>query len=312
MTKRTLLFTILCLALGVLSVSAKDGKIIYIENFTYAEKVEKNMADNLRNKIIQGLTAKDRFVLKDSNAEETLKATTKKTTTTKKGATKEEAPVETVVEETIDNATLAKYKKLKANYVIKGNITALQVNQKTKDDGSIEYVPHVTYTLNLINVTTGAIEGTESYKYPSAIMLLRNADTESKALENAFNEVQADMDKLVDRYFPVAGKVIQISKEKKGKAQEVYINLGSKKGIQRGQKFEVYVEKNIAGSIAESLVGELQAEAVEGEDLTRCKVNGGKTQEAIKEAMDKQENVIVKSVEQKKSIMGEGLKMFGM
>ena len=51
------------------------------------------------------------------------------------------------------------------------------------------------------------------------------------------------------------GTIVQIESTKKDKAQTVYIDLGTKRGVQKGQKFIVYIEMDIAGELSLKEVG---------------------------------------------------------
>ena len=69
------------------------------------------------------------------------------------------------------------------------------------------------------------------------------------------------------------------------KAETVYIDLGSSRGIAKKQKFTVYLEVDIAGELSRKEIGSLSAQEVLSAKRTLCKVTkgGDKVLEAVKE-----------------------------
>ena len=60
-------------------------------------------------------------------------------------------------------------------------------------------------------------------------------------------ELRQSMRDFVDEYFKMEGTILKVNSEKKGKAEEVYINLGSMNGVKEAQKFTVYAIREVAG-----------------------------------------------------------------
>lgn len=78
---------------------------------------------------------------------------------------------------------------------------------------------------------------------------------------------------------------------KKDKAQTVYIDLGNAQGVTDGQRFNVFLETDIAGEIGRTEIGALSAKEVVSAQRTLCKVTkGGKE---IQEAFQKGQKLIV-------------------
>ena len=80
------------------------------------------------------------------------------------------------------------------------------------------------------------------------------------------------MDDFVDEYFKMKGTIVQIESTKKDKAQTVYIDLGTKRGVQKGQKFIVYIEMDIAGELSLKEVGRLNVKEVLSGTRSLCTV----------------------------------------
>lgn len=82
---------------------------------------------------------------------------------------------------------------------------------------------------------------------------------------------------------------------KKDKQKEVYIDLGSNEGAFEGLHMGVYIVKTVAGREAKSQIGKLKIEAVEGDDISRCKVQSGGKE--IKAAIDAGQQLQVTSID---------------
>ena len=78
--------------------------------------------------------------------------------------------------------------------------------------------------------------------------------------------------------------IIEGSSVKNDKQKEVYIDLGCSEHAVAGIHFGIYVIKNVAGEEAMQQIGKLKVEAVEGENVSRCKVQSGGKE--IKAAID--------------------------
>lgn len=116
-----------------------------------------------------------------------------------------------------------------------------------------------------------------------------------KAIRDAIGRMSRRVTEWLNKYRPLEANLIEGSTAKKNKQKEVYIDLGSSEGAFAGLRMGVYIVKNIAGHEAKSQIGRLKIEAVEGDDISRCKVqSGGKD---IKAALDAGENLKVISID---------------
>ena len=96
-----------------------------------------------------------------------------------------------------------------------------------------------------------------------------------EAITDAFKSTKLNMERFVDEVFKLEGKIEEIAESKKDEAKKVYINLGELRGIQKGQKFDVFVAREVAGRKTRKLIGELQVDAVEADDLSLASVKKG-------------------------------------
>ena len=84
------------------------------------------------------------------------------------------------------------------------------------------------------------------------------------------------MQKFVNDHFKLESTIVTIEQsDKKKGALTVYVNCGSAVGIQKGQLFDVKVEKDVAGKKILTNIGTLKADEVQSEDMTLCKVTKG-------------------------------------
>jgi hypothetical protein len=116
-----------------------------------------------------------------------------------------------------------------------------------------------------------------------------------KAIRDAISRFSNRITEWLNKYRPLEANIIEGSTAKKDKQKEVYIDLGSSEGASEGLHMGVYIIKTIAGREAKSQIGKLKIETVEGDDISRCKVqSGGKD---IKAALDAGTNLKVISID---------------
>lgn len=91
--------------------------------------------------------------------------------------------------------------------------------------------------------------------------------------------------------YPVNAAIIERGEIKKEKQKTVYIDLGTSLSAYKGQQFDVYSVKEIAGKEARIEIGRLKVEEVLGEELSLCKVTKG--EKDIKTALDNGSTLVV-------------------
>ena len=100
-------------------------------------------------------------------------------------------------------------------------------------------------------------------------------DTSDKAVQDAISRLSHQVASWLNKYRPIHANIIEGGAVKKEKQKEVYIDLGSSEGAFEGLTMNVYQVKKIGGREAKSQIGKLRIEAVEGDDISRCKVTSG-------------------------------------
>jgi len=120
-------------------------------------------------------------------------------------------------------------------------------------------------------------------------------ETAENALANAKSALSVDVRKFLDGCYPLTAHIIEGERATKNKQKEVYIDLGSQDGVYEGLHFSVFSEKKVGNKVAQKKLGRLKVTAVEGMDISLCKVQSGGRD--IKDAIDAGVNLVIKSID---------------
>ena len=178
------------------------------------------------------------------------------------------------------------------------NIQAKSDSRTWKDkDGKTQittsYKGIVEAMLTLKDAKTGEVVANPTFS--GSGMGSSSYSDSDKAIRDAINRLSNRITEWLNKYSPLQANIIEGAAAKKDKQKEVYIDLGSSEGAFEGLHMGVYTVKTVAGHEAKSQIGKLKIEAVEGDDISRCKVqSGGKD---IKAAIDAGEQLLVISID---------------
>lgn len=168
------------------------------------------------------------------------------------------------------------------------NIQSKSSSYPLKDNDKKTYVS-TTYTglvevlLNLKDAKTGDVIVSPSFSGQSSTG--STYSTPDQAVKNAIEKLSNRITDWLNKYRPLQANIIEGSTAKKDKQKEVYIDLGSSEGAFAGLHMGVFMIKTVAGREAKTQIGKLKIEAVEGDDISLCKVqSGGKEIKAAIEA----------------------------
>jgi len=282
--KKVLLTLLVFFIVATTVKSQKD--VVFVEYFTYTKSIGSSYAQSFRDKVIAGLIATDRIVVKDVASEAAL---------TDEGAR------QTQDASTVNEERLVTMKSLNAQYLIQGHLTNFHANKNVDKEGDVTYRGVLTYSLKVIDVATGTLRGTEVYTHGDELFSLNTVgSSEENAIASIMNFIKGDMAKFVNKHFPIEGTILEINAEKKGEATEVYISLGSLSGLQKGQDFKVFAVREIAGRKSQKEIGALKVIAVEGDDISLCKVVKGGIE--IKAAVGEGQEIIIRTGEKRENI----------
>lgn len=167
---------------------------------------------------------------------------------------------------------------------------------KDKDNNTkvtTTYTGEVDVVLTMKDAKTGEV--IDNVSLNGRGMGLSTFSTSDKAIQEAINRLSNNITDWLNRKAPLQANIIEGTASKKDKQKEVYIDMGSSEGAYKGLHMGVYEVKNIGGREAKSQIGKLKIEEVEGDDISRCKVqSGGKD---IKAALDAGQQLRVMSID---------------
>ena len=167
---------------------------------------------------------------------------------------------------------------------------------KDKDDKThveTSYTANAQVTLTLRDAKTKEILANP--KVNGRGMSSSNIGTSEKAIQEAIAQLSGQVTNWLNKYRPLKANIIEAGAVKKDKQKQVYIDLGSSEGAYEGLHMGVYQLKTIRGKEARSEVGKLKIEAVEGDEISRCKVQSGAKE--IKTLLEAGENLVVISID---------------
>lgn len=101
-------------------------------------------------------------------------------------------------------------------------------------------------------------------------------------MDGCLKHIASSLTKALDNMYPstaprlsATGLVTAISAEKKEKANEVFINMGSAQELVHGDNLVVYLEQTVGGNTGLTQIGTLTVSEVQGPSLSLCKVHKG-------------------------------------
>lgn len=249
---------LMCTVCGFAQNEEGGKEVIYIDYFTRTSSIGSSFAEAVRNKVIEGIQRMDRVQLIDVDSQDALKLEADRRQD--ESAMGDEA------------SRTSQMKSLGAQYIIKGHVVSMNAVKKVTD-GKVSYKGSLSYSLKIIDAATGTLKGTKTFTHEG--LTGGSGSTADDAIIKTCDYAKLDMDDFIDEYFKLQGTIVQIESVKKDKAETVYIDLGTNRGIKPDQKFIVYIETDIAGEISLKEVGRLNAKEVVSGKRTLCKVSKG-------------------------------------
>ncbi len=258
---------------------------VFVEYFSRPNNIPFALTEALRARVLEGLIATNRVEIIDVDSKESLRVEKARRESGSLSAGDDIERLKVMVTEG-------------ANYIIQGRITNATAEKRKLSDGSIYYAATCSYTLKVINPNNGKLVTTMNFKPGSGLLETPSGATEMEAAIDACKYVVKEMREFVEKTFPIQGTILEIAIQKKNKAKEVYISIGSDNGVGPKTQFEVCIERTIAGGrTSNKVIGRLKVKDIEGGDLTLCEVKDG--EEEIKAAMDAGQTVTVRSIYRK-------------
>ena len=269
------LFVMAALLLSVVGAMAQDDKpSVLVEKFTNKSTANSSVCNAVQQAIVSGLVGTGRLTVVDAG-------------------TMADLP-------TVKNDRLLFLNDNGIQWMVEGILNSVSSAHKSSTISgktTYYYEGDVNYTLTLINTETGVTAISETYIESST------GDSSDEAIMRAGNDAKGRMNRFVQENFKVEATIKALDEvdNKKG-AKSCYISIGSDKGIENGQIFEVFSQIEIAGEQVDKKIGEVKVQEVMSGTLSRCSVkNGGP---AIKSSFENQQKITVRSRPKKESVLG--------
>ena len=162
-----------------------------------------------------------------------------------------------------------------------------------KKDKIPEFYAQIGLTLNVKDAASGNVINSQVFEVnKSSWSWFRSTDS---AIKDALEGLRTKLVKYYNSIYPYSARILERGTEKKDKQKELYIDLGASHGLQEGTHLTVYVIGSIGGKETRKQIGRLKVNAVEGDEVSRCKVvSGGKD---IKAALDAGEQLQIISTD---------------
>ncbi|WP_234395710.1 penicillin-binding protein activator LpoB [Bacteroides sp. Marseille-P3684] len=276
MKLKTLMLTLSWL-LGFFTMygQVKEKPVVFVDYFDAPSNANKALIETLRGKVIEGIQETQRLQVIDVASHAELKDEAERR--------KSESAMGDMTARTSEMRTLG------ADYIITGTIATMTATEQRDSDNKLYYKGSIHWTIKVIDAATGTLKTTQTFDHSG--FTGSRGDTRNEAIAKTCDYAKNSMDNFVNETFPIEGLILKVETVKKDKAQTVYIDLGNAQGVTDGQRFNVFLETDIAGEIGRTEIGALSAKEVVSAQRTLCKVTkGGKE---IQEAFQKGQKLIV-------------------
>lgn len=270
-------FAIAVLLLSVVGAMAQDDKpTVLVEQFTNKSTANNTVCNAVQQAIVSGLVGTSRLTVVDAG-------------------TMTDLP-------TVKNDRLIYLNDNGIQWMVEGILNSVNSAHKSSTVSgktTYYYEGNVNYTLTLINTETGVTSISETYIDSST------GDTSDEAIMRAANVAKGRMHRFVQENFKVEATIKALDEvdPKKG-VKSCYISIGSDKGIEVGQIFEVFSRIQIAGEQVDKKIGEIKVQEVLSGTMSRCSVKSGGP--AIKTSFENQQVITVRSRPKKDALGGLG------
>ena len=243
----------------VMNGQVKGKPVIFVDYFNAPSNINESLIETLRGKVIEGIQETQRLQVIDIDSYAQLKDEAERR--------KKESAMADLTARTSEMRTLG------ANYILTGDIATMMATEQKDSDNKRYYKGSIQWTIKVIDAETGTLKTTQTFDHSG--FTGSRGDTRDEAIVKTCDYAKYSMDDFVNETFPMEGLILKVETVKKNKAQTVYIDLGSAQGVTDGQRFDVFLETDIAGEIGRTEIGALSAKEVISAQRTLCKVTKG-------------------------------------
>lgn len=244
MKLKTLMLTLSWL-LGFFTMygQVKEKPVVFVDYFDAPSNANKALIETLRGKVIEGIQETQRLQVIDVASHAELKDEAERR--------KSESAMGDITARTSEMRTLG------ADYIITGTIATMTATEQRDSDNKLYYKGSIHWTIKVIDAATGTLKTTQTFDHSG--FTGSRGDTRDEAIAKTCDYAKNSMDNFVNETFPIEGLILKVETVKKDKAQTVYIDLGNAQGVTDGQRFNVFLETDIAGEIGRTEIGALSA-----------------------------------------------------
>lgn len=139
-----------------------------------------------------------------------------------------------------------------------------------RSDDDFKYRYKVPFQLSLTRLSDKTVIGSQSFHSDGY-----SDESVSGAVQRSIERSMPKIVKFINEKLPCTGELLEITEADGNKAKTLYISLGSKVGIRKGQELEVKVNAMAGGRPYLKSLGKVKVEEVEGVEGSRCKVTDG-------------------------------------
>lgn len=178
-------------------------------------------------------------------------------------------------EDFIDGQVIEQSKSLGAQYIVLGNISKANLEQKQSSVPYIgtttSYVANIAFSIRVVDVSTGEIIASNSF----------NKSSKGKtAFEDALNEIKPQIEIFIKENFKIIASIASIEeKNSTGDATKVLISGGSSTGVAVKNQFKVYEVSELVVDgkklTRKKTIGKIIVASVEDENFSICTVTEG-------------------------------------
>ncbi len=268
MVKKTFMAALL-LCVSFISANAQISEVskkprVYVSYFTQGDAVPDDVAEMIRDRVINGLAKTQRFNLVDQYSEYDMKKEAEHRSTEAAMMADEKTRTQVISAAGHD-------------YIFSGNVLKYAVAKKVDDEGKTGYLCSISYSVSVTEVATSTTVAAKTFEHGGTGGLFSSSwETEDKARSNAMTLIESDIEDFLITEFPLEGKFVTMDYEvKKDKLISCYIELGSDLGIKVGDFFTINIPTVRAGRASYTEVGMLRVTEVVDGTLSMCKVTKG-------------------------------------
>lgn len=169
----------------------------------------------------------------------------------------------------------------RTNLFLDGVINYISVTSEIRDTGRSgdrpprrvpDYYAQIGITLNVKDAVDGTIIDSQIFEVnKNSWTWWRTPDS---AMQKALEKLRKNITEYYNTAYPFGASVLEWSGNSTS-AREVYIDLGSAHGLQKGTHFTVYALGTIGGKETRREIGRLKVTRIEGDEVSLCKVVSG-------------------------------------